>query len=476
MTQRAQGRGVEHPEDEVFLSPRVVDQRAFEEFSGALKTLVRDAAQQKAALESSSVEVKELGQQLRDATKELQAKVETAVRVVPTLDQRVARAEEAASRAEAQLAERERMVREAVASHVTVDREMLERALAAHLPEILRERLHELTRELAQKAIESVPAAAKAIEDARGRAYQARVAFEESIALAAEQSRAKADEARTNLETSVRQAIDLAGEHATRLDSMYVETLRKLDERAAEAVQQAQENAAKAATAAAGHAIDAARQTGSMLDKLLGETPARIAEFEDRAGLVVTEMEKRVARAGAQAREMVRSVEQIDASRVQELEKSLSSKAGEAIAQIKAALTQADAMGRQLASLAQQADLARQHLADSVLGSADRIDTMEKQLGELRQGQDLVRQSLHDALTRAQEADTALAAQAARIGTALEQSTQPTLNRLTSQVQQMGQWLTQLIQQCGDVGHRLERTVSEARAVSAGRLPPAPKG
>jgi len=475
MTQRAQGRGVEHPEDEVFLSPRVIDQRAFEEFSGALKTLVRDAAQHKAALESSSVEVKELGQQLRDATKDLQAKVETAVRVVPTLDQRVARAEEAAARAEAQLAERERLVREAVASHVTIDRAMLEAALAQHLPGILRDRLRELTAELARKAIESVPEAANAIDNARERADHARIAFEESVALAVEASRRRADEARAALEASVRQAIDLAGEHASRLDAMHVQAIARLEERAAEAVEQAKQDAARAATAAAGHAIDAARQTGSVLDRLLSESPARIAEIEDRAGLVVTEMEKRLARAGAQAREIVKAVERVDAAGFQDLEKSLSSRSGEAIAQIKAALAQADAMGRQLASLAQQADVARQHLAESVLGSAERIDSMEKQLAELRQGQDLVRGALHDALTRAQEADTALEAQAARIGTALEQSTQPTLNRLTSQVQQMGQWLTQLIQQCGDVGHRLERTVSEARAVSAGRIPPAPK-
>ena len=80
--------------EQVFLSPRVVDERAFEELSGSLKGLIKDAAGQSRALIATTGEVKLLGDQLREATKELQARVETAVRVIPTLDQRMNRAEQ----------------------------------------------------------------------------------------------------------------------------------------------------------------------------------------------------------------------------------------------------------------------------------------------------------------------------------------------------------------------------------------------
>ncbi|MCE7973454.1 MAG: hypothetical protein DYG92_03880 [Leptolyngbya sp. PLA1] len=86
----AAGDDIERMLDRMFLSPRIVDQAALETFAGSLKSLIRDAATQQRALDLASTEVKALGGQLREASRELGERVERAARVVPTIDQRVA--------------------------------------------------------------------------------------------------------------------------------------------------------------------------------------------------------------------------------------------------------------------------------------------------------------------------------------------------------------------------------------------------
>lgn len=72
--------GVEALLEKVFLTPRVVDQRAFDEFSGSLRALVRDAAVQNKALATTTVEVKALSEQLRGASRELQTHLQAAAK------------------------------------------------------------------------------------------------------------------------------------------------------------------------------------------------------------------------------------------------------------------------------------------------------------------------------------------------------------------------------------------------------------
>jgi len=72
----SQPPGVEALLDRVFISPRIVDQRTFEEFAGGLRTLVRDASAQEKSLRDAGVEVKVLSDQLRDAARELASRVE----------------------------------------------------------------------------------------------------------------------------------------------------------------------------------------------------------------------------------------------------------------------------------------------------------------------------------------------------------------------------------------------------------------
>ena len=84
---------------EVFLSPRVVDRRAFEDYAGSLKALIRDASGAQSTLSAATTDVKGLRESLRDATKDLQSKLEAALKVLPPLNERVTRAEQLAAMA-----------------------------------------------------------------------------------------------------------------------------------------------------------------------------------------------------------------------------------------------------------------------------------------------------------------------------------------------------------------------------------------
>lgn len=84
------GDDIERMLDRMFLSPRIVDQAALETFAESLRSLIRDAASHQRALDLASTEVKGLGGQLREASRELGERVDRAARVVPTVDQRVA--------------------------------------------------------------------------------------------------------------------------------------------------------------------------------------------------------------------------------------------------------------------------------------------------------------------------------------------------------------------------------------------------
>ncbi len=100
--------------DRAFLSPRVVDQRSFEEFAGELRTLARDALSQGRALQASAAEVRQLREQLKNATAELTARVERGAAVVPSIDERLGRVEKLTDSVTRELAARLREYRQAL--------------------------------------------------------------------------------------------------------------------------------------------------------------------------------------------------------------------------------------------------------------------------------------------------------------------------------------------------------------------------
>lgn len=86
--------------DQVFLTPRVLDARAFTEYSATLRELVGEAAGHQTSLHTVSEEVKALHQGLRDASIELQKQLDVALKVLPGIDARLSKADKLVAEAD----------------------------------------------------------------------------------------------------------------------------------------------------------------------------------------------------------------------------------------------------------------------------------------------------------------------------------------------------------------------------------------
>ncbi|MEZ6233489.1 MAG: hypothetical protein R3B68_04810 [Phycisphaerales bacterium] len=74
--------------EEVFLTPRVLDGRAFEDYSASLTRLIKDASAEGQTLSRAAADVRVLKEQLAEAAGEAQRRLDTAMKVVAALERR----------------------------------------------------------------------------------------------------------------------------------------------------------------------------------------------------------------------------------------------------------------------------------------------------------------------------------------------------------------------------------------------------
>lgn len=86
-------------EDGVFLTPRVLDQTAFKEYSDSLRGLIREAGGKRNELRTDAEAARQLCENMTDAAGRLRERLETTAKLLPTLDNRVRRAEQAIEQA-----------------------------------------------------------------------------------------------------------------------------------------------------------------------------------------------------------------------------------------------------------------------------------------------------------------------------------------------------------------------------------------
>ena len=88
----------------VFLTPRVLDQRAFEDLTGAIKAIIAEAIDRGQALGKASADVRGVTDTVRQTTSALHARMETAAKLIPILDQMIKGAQGAVMPDEAMIA------------------------------------------------------------------------------------------------------------------------------------------------------------------------------------------------------------------------------------------------------------------------------------------------------------------------------------------------------------------------------------
>ena len=120
--------------DDLFLSPRVLDERAFGAFADELRGLIREALDAERALRRASSGIGELRRMLKTGTDELREGADRARGALPALDQRLAQARGLLERVTgrlAQIGEAERRLDEMVEARVASAERRLADAAAA---------------------------------------------------------------------------------------------------------------------------------------------------------------------------------------------------------------------------------------------------------------------------------------------------------------------------------------------------------
>lgn len=584
----------DHDEDamieQVFLSPRVVDERAFTEFSQTLKGLLRDATGQSRLLMSTTGEIKTLSEQLRTVMAELQKRIEIGARLVPTIEQRAGRAQEIVDRVEGHLAEREKAIREITEGEIVVTRERVARQVDEHATSLIQEKAGSLWGRMSEREAEMRQAIESDGERVIALARQAETRFENLLSEAERRAAAMIESAQTRCTQLFAEAERKAAEIVAQAERRATESAEKLqvsidattsdcrnilekvngdsestrirceqlfaeaESKAVEIVAQAEQRAAgvaerlqlsvdsstadcrkimtemraeaeavhasarstsenlaaivaesirtrlagvtaeqesllaqQVAAAHAGFKASASEAEARLegvtsradqrLETLFGRVPENLQMIEDHAGVVVAELEKRLARYKRQTDEMIAAVasvsREVDVARItkeaDEVARFVEERTGgvmgrlqEAAGKTEELLPRAESALAQLDSLHQQADQARQVLSETLLASAGGIDSLDARLSELRKVLEETQQGIHAVAARAGAIDAGLTAKAEQCRESLEEAARPVVTQVARQVQHMGKWLSDLMLQAKDISQALEKNLEAA--------------
>lgn len=310
------GAAGERALDEIFLSPRVVDQRAFEELATGLKVLVREARAQGKSLGDAAVEVSRLDETLREAAKGLHERVEAAVGAGPLIEQKLERARGMLEAAQRGLDERLREVKGIVGEDFGIDRERVaarvRSEVAGAVGALVEQQLRGAREEIARLTAEGAASLRREREAVEGLVRRARQELDglarEHEARLAERAAAAGTEALDAVRACVAgvrgQLDDLAGSAAARVREAHEAAVESLRVAAASA----RETGERAAQEVTGIAASASARIMPLVQRAEEVSLAHAAAKETYAELSravtkdLAELKRRVEEATAAAR------------------------------------------------------------------------------------------------------------------------------------------------------------------------------
>jgi hypothetical protein len=129
-------RSLHQAVEQVFLSPRVVDQRAFDEFAGQLSKLTKEAGKAGESLTITHGQVKALSDQLRGLMTDLTTKTDAAIKALPVIEAKAAKVQQLMTHVGNETAiAKARELRDSVAQELLSQRDGLVRQLTTELRE-----------------------------------------------------------------------------------------------------------------------------------------------------------------------------------------------------------------------------------------------------------------------------------------------------------------------------------------------------
>jgi hypothetical protein len=412
----ASERWLEETFDKVFITPRVVDEVAFDDLASSLKSLVKDAGAQSRALIETTGEVKLLGDQLREATRELQTRVDTAARVIPTLDQRVAKAEQLLDLTGRELALKVSEMREVATKGITIDRDRIEAQVRSETAVLVEQVLQEQVALLRARMTEAL-SEAQAKADSQAQALLSRLCTaQESLDRTLTSAEARVQSITQQMDQVVDQGLERARRGCEDAVARASESLSTPMATFSENIAEVEQIAAKAEAAHA--VIDAAVKDAGL-----------------RLGAAIAEADRRAETIGQQAAVRIDELRQ-QAVEVVEIANSAKTEDILAVAQdtLNAARQSEDACNELRELVAAAGELTR--LRDSLQAAGEGVESLTTRLTGLRAD--------FEALTT--QADSGL----------------------ESKVRQMGAWLSQLVAQGDQIGRGLDRLIKQAGTKAEG--------
>ncbi|HZW09800.1 MAG TPA: hypothetical protein VFF69_07845 [Phycisphaerales bacterium] len=311
--------------EQAFLSPRVVDAATLAEFGESMRELIRHAAEQRELLRLTLAESGTVSATLREASAQATEKLRPAAKLVPTIDHKLAQAEQALARAAQAIEAAERAAGQAAKT-------------------------------AADEGVAAVRGAHRALDEAmeRARGLEARLGRLTDGAESAVQR--LETECKSRLEGAARHAHDLLGTIVGELDSRAEQAIHRLsalvDERRAaaeaalgaplsiggarsDAPQPADVDQAAEAATLLGHAQEARAEIETLFASLKSRARAEITSLEAEA----IDAEQRAAHAAAKVHE------------TEELARAAEAR----LSAVRRELAAVDDRGREIATMASQA-------------------------------------------------------------------------------------------------------------------------
>lgn len=413
---------------EVFLSPRVIDREAFNDYAGSLRTLIEQAGDRGQSLRQATGEAEAAHQQLKDLATKHTARFELAAKAMAALDERAGKAEkmliavqQAALSLDAFREDAARIVNQAVAgcqarldeslAAVMARSETAQARADARAQEALarvaalEERLAAMDQRIEQEAAQRLASAEARIEESMSR-LQSRLS---RLTVDAE---TRLSDARTECEEVVKR-IDTLG---TGLDGKLAECRQTISAMEARAVQSIEDAAAGARrnfdgvceamsnhaeelrlSLAAGAEIHRERldQAGDAARRRADEAASQVAAAADAAGAQAEDHHERLADLLIRIEESAGEAEALmglaqslpdeaDAQARAEAERTaLPGSLAALVLRARRCRGDAENALRQLEATGKQTEQARSILGSSLLEAADRIDALTARADEL---------------------------------------------------------------------------------------------
>lgn len=365
--------GAEKTVSEVFISPRVIDRRTFEEYSLTLQQLIREASGHGRSLEVTSTEVRTLRETVQSLARDLQVRLDAAGKVLPSLEQRIGRAEHIADSV----------------ARLTSD--------PARLEALIRDNLGALVR---SQGAEFEAACERTIQNAIARINER----QEQLDGATADFERFFESKRGDLERAQAEALRSIETRAATVESIVRKRLDEMVDQASEFERRAQ---ARHADAAAREALILEREATvqRQLDEMVRGMEDRLAPLHEQVEHDVRELDKRIRRARLEVEVAsgpgMQRLEQLCRAAANLLGPHIAAEVGLPTAQT---VDAPGARGKSLAdvvedasriherliakagefgTLEQQVDIARRGMDKAILEGADKIDALFKQTDEL---------------------------------------------------------------------------------------------